>query len=243
MQRRMQAIAAFLTELRADLICLQEVTPAAWEVLRERLKPVAAEFCPRKDGRSEGEASPVLCFSRDWKKELSESFWFSETPDKPSQAWGAIHPRICSGLKLQHRNPTMKPLWALSLHLDHRSKPARANSLKLLDERVRRKFADGAEVIVCGDFNMPAYRKPLRELITGDGPLRNATHLHPVESLTPTYLGWSPLRLAKARIDHCLHSKGWKTEAYDAVLPDHQDLRLSDHRALSVDLSPVQSNP
>jgi len=235
----METLADFLLHLCPDMICLQEVTPPAWKILEERLSPPAAEFVPRGDGRKSGEGSPALCLSRDWKQEASESFWFSETPESPSRAWEAIHPRICSGLKLRHRNPAIKPLWVLSLHLDHHSKAARANSLKLLDERVHQKIADGAEVIVCGDFNMPAYRKPLRELITGAGPLRDATHLHPVDSLKPTYLGWSPLHLAKARIDHCLHSNGWKTDHYDAVMPRYQNRRISDHRALVVDVSPV----
>jgi endonuclease/exonuclease/phosphatase family metal-dependent hydrolase len=216
------------------------VTPPAWRILEEKLSPVAVEFVPRGDGQKSGEGSPALCLSRDWKTEEQQSFWFSPTPERPSLAWGAAHPRICSGLKLRHRNPAMKPLWVMSLHLDHRSKNARANSLKLLGKRVRQKLAEGAEVIVCGDFNMAPYRKPLRELITGDGPLRDATHLHPVESLTPTYLGWSLLHLAKARIDHCLHSRGWKTDCYEALMPDHNGQRFSDHRALVVDLSPVQ---
>jgi len=237
----MHAVADFLLQRVPDMICLQEVVPAAWTVLKQKLSPIAAEYCPRGDGYREGEASPVLCFSRDWDMIEKESFWFSETPDEPSRAWGAAHPRVCSGLKLQHRNPEMPPLWVMSLHLDHHSKQARANSLALLEQSVRRRLDDGAEVIVCGDFNMPAYRKPLRERITGDGPLRDATHLHPVDTLKPTYLGWSPLHLAKARIDHCLHSNGWKTDSYDAVMPHYQDQRLSDHRALCVDLSPSES--
>lgn len=238
----MHAVADFLLQLCPDMICLQEVTPAAWDVLKNSLSPPAAEFCPRTDGRSKGEASPALCLSNDWTLEKKESFWFSETPEKPSRAWAAAHPRICSGLKLRHCcNPTMKPLWVLSLHLDHHSKIARANSLKVLEQRVRAKIRSGADVIVCGDFNMPSYRKPMRELLSESGPLRDATHLHPVDSLKPTYLGWSPLHLAKARIDHCLHTSGWKTDAYDAVMPRHQNQRLSDHRALSVDLSPSDS--
>jgi endonuclease/exonuclease/phosphatase family metal-dependent hydrolase len=236
----MHAAADFLLQLCPDMICLQEVTPAAWDVLEERLAPLSAEFCPRTDGHSTGEASPALCFSKDWKTEKRESFWFSETPGKPSRAWGAVHPRVCSGLKLRHRNPTMLPLWLLSLHLDHSSKAARANSLKLLANRVQCKIRSGAEVIICGDFNMPAYCKPMRDLLSETGSLRNAAHLHPVESLKPTYLGWSPLRLAQARIDHCLHSNGWKTERCETHCPCHENSSLSDHCALSVDLSPSE---
>jgi endonuclease/exonuclease/phosphatase family metal-dependent hydrolase len=237
----MEATADFLLRLCPDIICLQEVTPDAWAVLEHRLSPQESEFVPRTDGKQTGEASPVACLSKDWKKEKADSFWFSETPNEPSRAWGAAHPRVCSGLKLFHSNPTMPPLWVMSLHLDHHSKSARANSVKQLDERVRSKLATGAEVMVCGDFNMPASIKPMRELLSDKDLLREATHLHPLDALVPTYLGWSPLHLAKARIDHCLHSRGWKTDAYEAILPDHHGFRLSDHRALSIDLSPSDS--
>ena len=237
----MNGVAGFLQQQCPDLVCLQEVTSSAWDVLKEKLSPQSAEFCSREDGQRKGEASPVLCLSKDWALEETDSFWFSDAPDKPSRAWGAAHPRVCSGLKLRHTNPTMLPLWVLSLHLDHHSKTARANSLVLLEKRVRAKLKSGAEVIVCGDFNMPPYRKAMRDLLSDKEFLQNATHYHPLDSLKPTYLGWSPLHLARARIDHCLHSEGWKTNDYEALMPHFQNQKLSDHRALSVDLSPSDS--
>lgn len=239
LRRRMSSIADFLLQLNPDLICLQEVTPAAWAVLSDRLQPLFAEFCPRDDGVRMGEAAPVLCLSDGWKPVARHSFWFSETPDRPSKAWGAAHPRVCSALKMQPNTFAGPPLWVMSLHLDHHSRQARIHSLDLLEQQVCEFRGAGAEVVVCGDFNMPAYRRPMRELLGAGGPLRDATHLHPVHSLTPTYLGWSPLRLARARIDHCLHSQGWAVDAYETLMPRYRDSRLlSDHRALQVDLSP-----
>jgi endonuclease/exonuclease/phosphatase family metal-dependent hydrolase len=240
---RIADCAAFLRELRADALCLQEVEPAAWPALRATLRPIAVAVHPRQDGRARGEAVPVLLLSRDWTAEDEDHFWFSETPEHPSAAWGAAHPRICSGLKLRSQNAAVPPVWIYSLHLDHRSQIARARSLELLERRVVSRLRGDETLVLCGDFNMPPYRQPLLHLARPGGPLRNATHFHPVEALTPTYLGWGPFHFLKGRIDHCLHSPEWTVNRYRAVAARRRGRRLSDHRALVVDLSPAERVP
>jgi len=235
----MEACAAFLRDLHPDLLCLQEVRPAAWKLLRDRLPVRDAAYAPRIDGRAAGEGVPALLLSDQWHCAHKERFWFSETPDTPSVSWRAAHPRVCSVLRLRPANApdTSSALHLFNLHLDHRSRRSRARSLGLLRERIHSTAVSGDHIVICGDFNMPGYRKEVRDFLAGTPPLRDATHHHPIGAVRPTYLGWGPFRLAKARIDLCLHSPGLHADHYHAVTPEHRGQTISDHRAVVVDFS------
>jgi endonuclease/exonuclease/phosphatase family metal-dependent hydrolase len=239
-QHRMEQISAFLKSLKPDVICLQEVVPDGWATLVDQLQPCVMDYVPRGDGHSSGEGVPILCCTQAWSAEESMHFWFSETPEEPSRSWGAVHPRICSAMRLRKRTDETAALWIVNLHLSHNSQLARENSLKLLQRRLRSLSESGSEIMLCGDFNMPFYRRSLLDFAQ-NAALKNATHYHPVNLLKPTYLGWSPFRFFRARIDHCFHSSGWQVRRYQALLPDWNEDRLSDHRALVVDLSPSSS--
>jgi len=232
---RLQACAAFLKSLEPDLIGLQEVTPDAWNELGEALHNPEAVFTPRVDGMRSGEGAPAICLNPDMNLLDRKSFWFSETPESPSLSWRAAHPRVCSYLRIEEAAENV--LWMFNLHLDHRSRLSRRKSLGLLRERIQELTSSEDGIVICGDFNMPGYRKDIKEFLDGEPRLADATHFHPVGSVRPTYLGWGPLRLARARIDLCLHSENLKVKAYHAENPDWKGRRISDHRAVVVDFS------
>jgi len=209
-----------------------------WTILDELLMPHTTSYCPRIDGLTKGEASPVLCLSNAWKVQHRECFWFSETPDRPSIGWDSVHPRVCAMMKLRHVDRLHPDLWVLSLHLDHHGKVARAQSLDLLSERVDRLAKTGAAVVVCGDFNMSSVRDPMRRFLADSPHLKDAAYLHPVGLLKPTFLGWGWFHFARARIDHILHSHHCSSDAYQAHRAlDANSKLLSDHRAVVVDFS------
>jgi endonuclease/exonuclease/phosphatase family metal-dependent hydrolase len=238
-QARCERCAAFLKYLKPDVVGLQEVTPDAWKELHRCLGEPASVYLPRVDGQHAGEGTPLFCLNNRIRIEEKGGFWFSETPDVPSLSWRAAHPRVCAFLQL--RDPVAGSCWLFNLHLDHKSRAARRNSLRLLRERIEEVTAVGERIVVVGDFNMPGYRKEIRSFLDGDPLLVDATRFHPVGALRPTFLGWGPFRLAKARIDLCLHTKGLRADRYQAVHPEWEDEVISDHRAVVVDLSPVPS--
>ena len=92
-------------------------------------------------------------------------------------------------------------------------------------------------MVIGGDFNLTASSREYRSLLHAVPRLQDATEHHPLSSLKPTFRGWGPFQWAKARIDHCLHSREWICTDYRAVTPRTKGQPLSDHRALVVDLS------
>lgn len=232
---RLRHCVAFLKSLKPDLVALQEVDPEAWKCLCDELAVGEAVFTPRADGARMGEGVPVFRMNPDLEVLDQHSFWFSETPDIPSLSWRAAHPRVCSALRLA--DGASQALWLFNVHLDHRSRLARLRSLEVLRNRLRKLSAPGDRIVICGDFNMPGYSKSLRGFLHGDPELRDATHLHPIGAVRPTYLGWGPFRLARARIDLCLHTLNLRVKAYHAVNPEWQKRWISDHRALVVEFA------
>lgn len=228
-------LGAFLKSLNADLICLQEVTPSAFEWLKDFFPGKQSYFQSRNGSPPKGEGCAMFSLSPLRIPEACGHFWFSSSPEKPSRSWRAAHPRICTWMRFGSFEGTR--LWVFNLHLDHRSRMARRNSLCLLQEQIQAFFRAGDQVLVCGDFNMSAVRKEIRILKRGEPPLLDAATSHPLGYLRPTYLGWGPFRLAKARIDVCLHSPLLGVEEYHALDPEWNGINISDHRALVVNLS------
>jgi endonuclease/exonuclease/phosphatase family metal-dependent hydrolase len=232
---RMQACADFLHAQEPDLFCCQEVTPQAYQILTQKLQAHTAHYLPRAENQPSAEGVPLWITNPSYTPIDSGHFWFSTSPEASSLSWRAAHPRICSWIKI--RIPEKPPLWLFNLHLDHRSRRARRESLHLLQHQIRSVTSPGDAVLVCGDFNMSGARKEIRRLAHAEPPLQDATHTHPIGFLRPTYLGWGPFRLAKARIDLCLHSPDLQATTYHALDPEFNGHILSDHRALLLTIS------
>ncbi|MDF3131070.1 endonuclease/exonuclease/phosphatase family protein [Kiritimatiellaeota bacterium B1221] len=233
MRERVRNQAAFLRSLNPDVLALQEVTPDIWNCLREEFKGGVYEFTPRDGERGQGEGLPLAALNERFRILRKESFWLSETPDRVSRLRGAAHPRLCSAIQLSGGKQSG---WIFNVHLDHRSARVRSRSLEILREQILARVKPGEPRILCGDFNMPGYRKALRTFCEQTPGWEDATRFHPLGALRPTYLGWGPFRLAKARIDLCLHSSEWQVPSYHAVTPQWQGRKLSDHRAVVVEL-------
>lgn len=92
--------------------------------------------------------------------ETWNTIWFSERPEIPgSIGWDARHPRTATKVKFRRNNDgTVFTLF--NVHLDHKGMKARKESARLLLEKVREAYVDGA-VFLLGDLNStetdPAY--------------------------------------------------------------------------------------
>lgn len=229
---RARETARFLEDGKPDILCLQEVVPETFQEISEALQPDFATFCPREDGNHRGEGVPILVCDPSLRVTRNERFWLSATPEKPSLGWSARCHRIVSAVRLERPGETR--FWILNLHLDHRSRRARANSLQLL----RRKIATYGtkptdEFILCGDFNMRPTDALFPPFLEGNPPLSRSGDRSPAQ---PTFRGLGPLRLGRAQLDHCLHSPGFATESYQVLDPVRNRRRLSDHRPVRVEL-------
>ena len=64
-----------------------------------------------------GEFSAIFMILKNLKTS-GNTFWLSETPDKPSKGWDAALNRICTYALFQDLK-TQKKFWAFNLHFDH----------------------------------------------------------------------------------------------------------------------------
>lgn len=231
--KRVRLTARFLKEQSPDLLCLQEVTPEAFSELTLALQPEFSTFCPRDDGHRQGEGVPIMVFGKCLQVVREERFWLSATPEKPSFGWTARCRRIVSAVCLAGEDG--RRIWLLNLHLDHRSREARANSLHLLRRKITtyRTEPDDA-FILCGDFNMKPTDPLFPPFLDGDPPLLKAT---PLSLKRATFHGWGPLRLGRGTLDYCLHSAEFRTDSCEVVETRFQGRRISDHNAVQVDLA------
>jgi endonuclease/exonuclease/phosphatase family metal-dependent hydrolase len=169
--QRKELVFKTIETFDADVMGLQEVLPTQGAELKARFA-ATHDFIgvPRNDGKTAGEMVPVL-FRRDrFEKVRDGTFWLSETPDAVgSKGWDADLPRIVTWVELRDRKYDNRPLLLLNTHFDHLGKQARIESAKLMRKRVT-ELAAGRDVgvVVTGDFNVPQYSPPYKELL-GDG--------------------------------------------------------------------------
>lgn len=237
-EARVKACLQVIREFDPDLLGLQEVLADQHDTLAKELSAHRMTGVARDDGVREGEWSAIL-FRTDRFEMLSHGdFWLSENPDEiGSQSWDAACVRICTWAKLRDRR-TGQPLLYANTHFDHRSAEARLHSAELLRERLP-KLADGAGIILTGDFNCTE----------DDAPYRVLTKAAPV-SLSDSYREVHPGRApneasfhgfkggaAGSRIDWILHTPGWKAASAGIVRGPAERLP-SDHFPVTAVLAP-----
>lgn len=169
--RRAPVIASLIRFHEFDVLGTQEGFQHQMEDLRKLLPEYGCVSYGRNDGKLEGEHAGI--FYRKDRFEVLESgmFWLSETPDRPGRGWDADLPRICSWAKMR-RIPDGKPFCFMTVHLDHRGKLARMESMKLLLAKSS-TLAGENPVFLVGDFNTDQHSEAYRYL-TSQGSLMDA---------------------------------------------------------------------
>ena len=80
------------------------------------------------------------------------NFWLSETPDEISVGWDASVQRNLTWAVLSIRNSDKK-FFCMNTHLDHIGPTARAESMKLIEARMKSLNTENLPVLLTGDFN------------------------------------------------------------------------------------------
>lgn len=148
----------------ADIIGMQEVLKHQLEDLEKLLpKNYAWQGVGRTDGKEAGEYAPIF-YNRDkLTKQESETFWLSENPDEiGSRGWDAALPRIVTWIKFKDKK-SGKEFFVFNTHFDHRGDKARAESAKLIIEKIN-EIANGLPTILTGDFNVEPSSRPYQLL-------------------------------------------------------------------------------
>lgn len=231
---RTELVKQVIKDFNPDLLGGQEVMAFQGKFLREALPDYNYIGVGRADGKEGGELCPVMYRKDRFELLDSGTFWLSETPEVVgSKSWDSSLPRIATWAKLKDRRPGQMLLFC-NTHFDHRGPEARLQSARLLQERLP-KLADGAPIIVTGDFNCNEDSQPYKVLTkpeAGQGVAFVDSYrvVHPERSdREVTYNGFKPVEQG-SRIDWILYSPQQLKPVEAAIVRTQIDGRLpSDH--------------
>lgn len=210
--KRADEVARTLRAADADLIGFQEVLSQQADWLRETLSGYGFCGVGRQDGVRKGEFVPIVYREERFTLLSSGHFWLSDTPDVPgSRGWDGACERMATWVRLFDRR-TKRAVFVLNTHLDHVGAEARTRGLKMVRSQIDR-LAEGAAVIVTGDFNAPG-DGPLATVLTGPGTSAAEAGLvdsfravYPTPDLDEgTFSGWTG-RIQGDRIDWILSDR------------------------------------
>lgn len=183
----------------ADFCGMQEALIGQINDLQERLPDYEHFGLGRNDGKEKGEFSPIFYNKTKFKLLKQETFWLSETPEKPSKGWDANLPRIVTWGYFKDLKSRAK-FYVFNTHYDHIGKVARAESSKLILKKIK-EIAGNENAILMGDFNATPSDEPIKIILEG---LTESSKL----SLTPhfgpesTFNGFESKEQDNRRIDY-----------------------------------------
>ena len=179
----------------------------------------------RDDGKQKGEYSPIHYDTTRYKVLKKNTFWLSETPEKVSVGWDAALERICTyglfeDIKSKHR------LWIFNTHFDHVGVKARAESIKLIMNKIMDINTEKLPVVLMGDFNLTSDQKPIHLIKTYLKDGQEITE-NPFYGPNGTFNGFDQNRILDKRIDY-IFTKYLKVKNYF-----HIDDRMQNNKHIS----------
>ena len=171
----------------------------------------------RDDGNKGGEYACIF-YKTDRVRLLDQgNFWLSETPDRPGLGWDAACVRICTWGKFAAQTATNDDaFYYFNLHMDHVGVTARREGAKLIVRKIR-EIAQGAPVIVTGDFNVDQ-KDEIYSIFTESGLLKDsymASRLKFAEN--GTFNSYDSNLYTESRIDHIFVSPETSVESYGVL--------------------------
>ncbi|HVU83876.1 MAG TPA: endonuclease/exonuclease/phosphatase family protein [Puia sp.] len=214
---RCPVIASLIRFHDFDIFGTQEGLFHQLEDLKGNLPGYAYTGIGRDDGKNGGEHSAIFYKVSKFSLLKKGDFWLSTVTDRPNKGWDAVLPRICSWGQFRE-NKTGFTFFFFNLHMDHIGVVARAESAKLVLEKIR-ELAGTAPVILTGDFNVDQTSEPYRLLNSSD-LLRDSYDLSAFRyALNGTFNNFKTDGKTDSRIDHIFLSKPFKVRRY-GILTD-----------------------
>jgi endonuclease/exonuclease/phosphatase family metal-dependent hydrolase len=218
-EKRKDLCVRVLREAGADLVGLQEPSPAQLKFLLEQLPGYESVF-------HKGYPDAALLFKKDvFVEEERGQWWLSPTPERVSVGFGNVLPRLVVWAKLRHR-ALDKSMYVFVTHFDN-TRPCQQKMAELCEERLAPFMEQGLPMIFMGDFNTDQNR--------GDYPRLTSRGWQDTYKVCPAASAAGrddnvPTTLDGARIDHIFYRGGaldpvsWqRLESPDSATP------LSDH--------------
>lgn len=221
---RREGTLTLLAREQPDLLGIQEGELEQVRFLEEQCPDYARLGVGRDDGAGRGEIMAIF-YRRDRFELLdSTTFWLSETPDRVSRGWDAACNRTATwGVFRDRRSGRL--IGYLNTHLDHQGATARAESIRLLVDRLQALAPTDAALIVGGDFNSPTDDAIFRPL---DSLLYSARDTSPTTDCKGSYHAFGALTTDAPMLDHLFY-RGLQPLAFRTLDGDYSVPYLSDH--------------
>ncbi len=149
---RKDLVFDLLAEYAGDVVGLQEALDFQVQEIQEALGQYGYVAVGRDDGKKAGEMCAIFYRRDRFRLADSGTFWFSNTPWKPSAHWGNTIVRICTWVRLTEVS-TGNSFYVYNIHFDHQSQPSRVKSAELLAKEIANRATDDPFVVM-GDFNV-----------------------------------------------------------------------------------------
>lgn len=212
--KRCQVMCDQLNFMSPDIIGTQEVLHVQLLDMLDRLDGYDYIGVGRDDGNTGGEYAAIF-YKTDRLRLLDYgNFWLNETPDRPGLGWDAACIRICTWGKFASQTATDdEAFYFFNLHMDHVGVVARREAAKLIVSKVR-EIAQGAPVIVTGDFNVDQ-NDEIYSIFTQSALLKDsylASRIRFAEN--GTFNSFDTDLYTDSRIDHIFVSPSINVDAY-----------------------------
>ena len=169
-------------------------------------------------------------------------FWFSGTPNVPSQTWfpeRKLDIRHCTWAEFKEKK-SGKTFFVFNIHLTvqgHNKDQLAVKSIDLLLNKIR-ELADGKTVFVMGDFNALEWYDSMK-MMNNSGILKNAMHYTKFRSLgcRATFIEHDGSAAKKQQIiDYIYVSKNVNVNNFEIGYMDINNVHPSDHTPIFADV-------
>ncbi|MEO1255643.1 MAG: endonuclease/exonuclease/phosphatase family protein, partial [Bacteroidota bacterium] len=163
----------------------------------------------------------------------SDTFWLSETPDKPSKSWDAALPRICTWGKFISAD-SGNEVYVFNTHFDHVGREARKHALNMITQKIE-ELASFNSAILLGDFNLEPDTEPINTLV--DTPMDDTFDKAKARfGSFGTFNGFDYAKIPNRRIDYVFVSPDFAVLSYSTASHIIDGRYLSDHFPVIVTL-------
>ena len=198
----------------------------------EDLKAMMPEYeyigVGRDDGARGGEYAAIFYKPERFELLDSGNFWLSTDTTRPNKGWDAECIRVCTWGKF-HDKIADKTFVYYNLHMDHIGVVARAESAKLILEKIK-AMPEKLPVMLSGDFNVDQNNESYM-LLQNSGVMAYAyTTADLVYANNGTFNAFETDGMTDERIDHIFLSPEFKVKKY-GILTDTYRAALEDTAA------------
>lgn len=230
---RIGIVSQTMLESEADSIGVQEATPEWMATLKETVgEKYAYVGVGRDDGDNEGEYSAVFYLKDKYEVVDSDTFWLSETPDKPSFGWDAACRRVCTWVQLKDKE-TGKQYVHMNTHFDHVGISARKNSVEMIIDKAK-TFTD-IPVVFTADMNVVQGSTNYNQFVDS-GYFRDTKFAAPDSMNYCTYHDTKPDMHKDDVIDYVMINDGFDALTYRVVTEGVDGRFVSDHYPIYADI-------